>query len=47
LHECHWVKKSIEDQFWGILSIENGDDRRVGVTKCNSDMEVTEIRLGA
>jgi hypothetical protein len=47
LHECHWAKKSIEDQFWGILSIENGDDRRVGVTKCNSDMEVTEIRLGA
>jgi hypothetical protein len=47
LHECHWVKKSLEDQFWGILSIENGNDRRVGVTKCNSDMEVTEIRLGA
>ena len=46
LHECHWVKKSVEDQFWGILSIENGNDRRVGVTKCNSDMEVTEIRLG-
>lgn len=47
LHECHWVKKSLEDQFWGILSIERDNDRRVGVTKCNSDMEVTEIRLGA
>ena len=46
LHECHWVKKSLEDQFWGILSIENDNDRRVGVTKCNADMEVTEIRLG-
>lgn len=45
LHECHWVKKSIEDQFWGILSIENDNDRRIGVTKCNSDLEVTEIRL--
>jgi hypothetical protein len=46
LHECHWVKKSVEDQFWGILSIENDNDRRIGVTKCNPDMEVTEIRLG-
>ena len=45
LHECHWVKKSLEDQFWSMLSIENGSDRRVGVTKCNADMEVTEIRL--
>ncbi len=46
MHECHWVKKSVEDQFWGIWSIESDNDRRVGVTKCNSDMEVTEIRLG-
>lgn len=45
MHECHWVKKSFEDGFWGILSIESETDRRVGVTKCNSDMEVTEIRL--
>lgn len=45
LHECHWVKKSLEDQFWSMLSIENGSDRRVGVTKCNADMEVIEIRL--
>lgn len=46
LHECHWVKKSMEDQFWGLLSLEGDTDRRVGVTKCNADMEVTEIRLG-
>ena len=46
LHECHWVKKSLEDQFWGLLSMESDSDRRVGVTKCNRDMEVTEIRLG-
>jgi hypothetical protein len=46
LHECHWVKRSPSDQFWGILSIESETDRRVGVTKCNDDMEVTEIRLG-
>eukprot|EP00581_Thalassiosira_minuscula_P007127 CAMPEP_0183703012 /NCGR_PEP_ID=MMETSP0737-20130205/917_1 /TAXON_ID=385413 /ORGANISM="Thalassiosira miniscula, Strain CCMP1093" /LENGTH=392 /DNA_ID=CAMNT_0025929709 /DNA_START=270 /DNA_END=1445 /DNA_ORIENTATION=- len=45
LHECHWVKKSFEDSFWGILSMEGDSDRRVGVTKCNSEMEVTEIRL--
>lgn len=45
LHECHWVKKSLEDQFWGILSMESDTDRRVGVTKCNADMEVTEVRL--
>jgi len=45
LHECHWVKKSVEDQFWGMLSMDGDSDRRVGVTKCNSDMEVTEIRL--
>jgi len=44
LHICHWVKKSFDD-FWGILSIESDTDRRVGVTKCNADMEVTEIRL--
>jgi hypothetical protein len=46
LHECHWVKKSLEDQFWSILSMEGNADRRMGVTKCNGDMEVTEIRLG-
>lgn len=40
------VKKSLEDQFWGILSLDSDTDRRVGVTKCNADMEVTEIRLG-
>ncbi len=45
LHECHWVKKSLEDHFWGILSIESEIDQRVGVTKCNEDMEVTELRL--
>ncbi|KAL7437034.1 hypothetical protein ACHAXM_005424 [Skeletonema potamos] len=45
LHECHWVKKSLEDHFWGILSIESETDQRVGVTKCNDDMEVTELRL--
>ena len=45
LHECHWVKKSLEDHFWGILSIESETDNRVGVTKCNEDMEVTELRL--
>ncbi|KAL7540098.1 hypothetical protein ACHAXR_009868, partial [Thalassiosira sp. AJA248-18] len=45
LHECHWVKKSIEDQFWGILSIDSDTERRVGVTKCNDEMEVTELRL--
>ncbi len=45
LHECHWVKKSLEDHFWGILSIESESDQRVGVTKCNEDMEVTELRL--
>jgi len=45
LHECHWVKKSLEDQFWGMLSIEGDTDRMVGVTKCNADMEVTELRL--
>ena len=45
LHECHWVKKSLEDHFWGILSIESESDQRVGVTKCNNDMEVTELRL--
>lgn len=44
LHSCHWVKKSFDD-FWGILSIESDTDRRVGVTKCNTAMEVTEIRL--
>ena len=46
LHECHWVKKSLEDRLWGILSIESDGDRRIGVTKCNAGMEVTEIRLG-
>lgn len=46
LHECHWVKKSLEDRLWGILSIESDGDRRVGVTKCNAGMEVTELRLG-
>ena len=46
LHECHWVKKSLEDRLWGILSIESDSDRRVGVTKCNAGMEVTELRLG-
>mmetsp|Transcript_22139 Transcript_22139/g.47585 ORF Transcript_22139/g.47585 Transcript_22139/m.47585 type:complete len:416 (-) Transcript_22139:171-1418(-) len=45
LHECHWVKKSFDDGFWGILSIDSETDRRVGVTKCNADMDVTEIRL--
>ncbi|KAL7466979.1 hypothetical protein ACHAXS_007249, partial [Conticribra weissflogii] len=45
LHECHWVKKSMNDQFWGILNMEGDTDKRVGVTKCNVDMEVTEIRL--
>ncbi|KAL3804495.1 hypothetical protein HJC23_002534 [Cyclotella cryptica] len=45
LHECHWVKKSLRDQFWELLSMEGDDDRKVGVTKCNDDMEVTEIRL--
>ncbi|KAL7484201.1 hypothetical protein ACHAW6_009838 [Cyclotella cf. meneghiniana] len=45
LHECHWVKKSLQDQFWELLSMEGDDDRKVGVTKCNDDMEVTEIRL--
>ncbi|KAK1744750.1 hypothetical protein QTG54_004041 [Skeletonema marinoi] len=45
LHECHWVKKSLEDHFWGILSIESESDQRVGVTKCNNDMEVIELRL--
>lgn len=45
LHECHWVKKSFEDQLlWGILSMGE-TDRRVGITKCNPDMEVTEIRI--
>ena len=47
MHECHWVKKGIEDQFWAILSVASESDRMVGVTKCNVDMEVTEIRLGA
>lgn len=46
LHECHWVKKSLEDSFWGMLAMESDTDRRVGVTKCNADLEVTEIRLG-
>lgn len=45
LHECHWAKKSYEDSFWGIFSMDSEPDRRVGVTKCNFDMEVTEIRL--
>lgn len=45
LHECHWVKKSLPDQFWEFFSME-GDDEKVGVTKCNDEMEVTEIRLG-
>lgn len=44
LHICHWGKKSFDD-FWGMLSIESGTERRVGVTKCNANMEVTEIRL--
>ena len=47
LHECHWVKKSLEDQIWSMLSIDKDKDRRVGVTKCNANMEVTEICLGA
>ena len=47
LHECHWVKKSLEDQLWSMLSIDKEKDRRVGVTKCNANMEVTEICLGA
>lgn len=47
LHECHWLKKSLEDQFWALLSVEKDTDRRVGVTKCNANMEVTEICLGA
>ena len=47
LHECHWVKKSLEDQLWSMLSIDKDKDRRVGVTKCNANMEVTEICLGA
>lgn len=46
LHECHWVKKSLGDQFWELLSIDSDDDTRVGVTKCNDEMEVVEIRLG-
>jgi hypothetical protein len=46
LHECHWVKKGLQDQFWELLSMEGDDDRKVGVTKCNDAMEVTEIRLG-
>ena len=45
LHECHWVKKSLQDQFWELLSMES-DDTKVGVTKCNDEMDVTEIRLG-
>lgn len=45
LHECHWVKKGLGDQLWEILSMES-DDGKVGVTKCNDEMEVTEIRLG-
>jgi len=45
LHECHWVKKSFEDQLWGMLSMGGESDRRVGVTQCNADMEVTEIRI--
>ena len=45
LHECHWVKKSLEDHFWGILSIESGIDQRVGVTGCNDEMEIIELRL--
>ncbi|KAL7439624.1 hypothetical protein ACHAXH_003998 [Discostella pseudostelligera] len=45
LHECHWVRKSLEDQFWSMLSIDKEKDRRVGVTKCNANMEVTEICL--
>lgn len=44
LHECHWAKKSLNDQFWALLSTDE-KDRRVGVTKCNESMEVTEIRL--
>ena len=47
LHECHWVRKSLEDQFWSMLSIDKEKDRRVGITKCNANMEVTEICLGA
>lgn len=46
LHECHWAKKSLKDQFWEMLSMEGDDDTKVGVTKCNDEMEVTEIRLG-
>lgn len=45
LHECHWAKKTREDSLWEILSLDSDADRRVGVTKCNADMEVTEIRL--
>lgn len=45
LHECHWVKKSFGDSFWELLSME-GDDSKVGITRCNDEMEVTEIRLG-
>jgi len=37
------VKKSLEDKFWGIFSDDS--DQRVGVTKCNANMEVTELRL--
>ena len=46
LHECHWVKKSLGDAFWELLSMEDGDDSKVGITRCNDEMEVTEIRLG-
>lgn len=45
LHECHWVKKGLGDQLWELLSMES-DDGKVGVTKCNEEMEVIEIRLG-
>ncbi|KAL9181225.1 hypothetical protein ACHAXT_010030 [Thalassiosira profunda] len=43
MHECHWTKKDmLDNKYWGFLS---GDDQRLGVTKCNADMMVTEIRL--
>lgn len=46
LHECHWVKKSLDDQLlWGILSMGGDSDLMVGVTECNADMEVTKIRI--
>lgn len=45
LHECHWAKNSLQDKLWELLSVEN-DDTKVGVTKCNDEMDVTEIRLG-